>query len=70
MSPVLTIARKRDGQKLSAAEITAFILGFARGEIPDYQMAALAMSICLRGMDDEETSTLTEAMLSSGTTLS
>src|SRR5262245_31580788 len=69
-SPVRIIARKRDGQKLSPEEIAAFVDSYARGEILDYQMSALAMAICLRGMDDEETSALTEAMLDSGTTIS
>jgi thymidine phosphorylase len=69
MSPVQTISRKRDGQKLTAEEIAAFVAGFARGEIPDYQMSALAMAICIRGMDEEETAALTDAMLASGTTL-
>lgn len=69
MSPVLTIAHKRDGCKLARDEIAQFIAGFVRGDIPDYQMSALAMAIYLRGMDDEETAALTEAMLQSGTTM-
>ena len=69
MSPTLTIARKRDGHQLAADEIAAFVAGFARGEIPDYQMAALAMAICIRGMNEDETAALTDAMLASGTTL-
>jgi pyrimidine-nucleoside phosphorylase len=70
MSPVQTISHKRDGQKLTAEEIAAFVAGFARGEIPDYQMSALAVAICIRGMDDEESAALTDAMLASGTKLS
>ena len=50
MTPALIIAKKRDGLELSRAEIAAFVHGFARGEVPDYQMAALAMAIYLRGM--------------------
>jgi pyrimidine-nucleoside phosphorylase len=69
MTPVLTIAKKRDGLALSRQEIATFIGGYARGEIPDYQMAALAMAIYLRGMDAEETAALTEAMLASGVTI-
>jgi pyrimidine-nucleoside phosphorylase len=66
MSPALIIAKKRDGLALSREEITAFVQGFARGEIPDYQMAALAMAIYCRGMTAEETAALTDAMLASG----
>jgi pyrimidine-nucleoside phosphorylase len=66
MNPALLIAKKRDGHALSREEIAAFIQGFARGEIPDYQMAALAMAIYIRGMTPEETAALTDAMLASG----
>jgi pyrimidine-nucleoside phosphorylase len=66
MNPALIIAKKRDGLALSREEIAAFVLGFTRGEIPDYQMAALAMAIYLRGMTAEETAALTDAMLASG----
>jgi thymidine phosphorylase len=66
MNPALIIAKKRDGLALSREEIAAFVQGFARGEIPDYQMAALAMAIYLRGMSAEETAALTDAMLASG----
>lgn len=68
-SPVQIIARKRDGHALTAAQITTFIDGFVRGEIPDYQMAALAMAIYFRGLSLEETMHLTQAMLRSGTVL-
>src|SRR6185436_19291125 len=66
MTPAVVIAKKRDGLALSREEIGAFISGFARGEIPDYQMAALAMAMYLRGMTAEETAALTDAMLASG----
>ena len=39
------IIKKRDGGELSQAEIEFFIQGYANGEIPDYQAAALAMAI-------------------------
>ena len=69
MNPSQIIARKRDGHPLSATQIAAFIRGYTAGQIPDYQMAALAMAIFLRGMDDNETTLLTEEMLRSGATL-
>ena len=65
-SPSLIIAKKRDAFALSRDEIAAFVAGFSRGEIPDYQMAALAMAIYCRGMTGEETAALTDAMLASG----
>jgi len=69
VNPALIIARKRDGGRLPDVEFTEFVSGYARGEIADYQMAALAMAIYLRGLDAGETATLTRAMLESGTTL-
>src|SRR5688500_5289486 len=69
MNPALIIARKRDGGQLSREEIAWFIGGYARGDVPDYQMAALAMAIYFRGMSPEETAALTEEMLRSGTVL-
>src|SRR5687767_3615013 len=66
MSPAAIIAKKRDGQELSRAEIIAFMDDFLRGRITDYQMAAMAMAIFLRGMTTDETAALTDAMLASG----
>jgi pyrimidine-nucleoside phosphorylase/thymidine phosphorylase len=43
--------------------------GFTRGEVPDYQMAAFCMAVFFRGMDPEEVSALTGAMLRSGDVL-
>jgi pyrimidine-nucleoside phosphorylase len=66
MTPAQIIAKKRDGLPLSREEIEAFVSGFSRGDIADYQMTALAMAIYLRGMSPEETAALTDAMLASG----
>lgn len=63
------IEHKREGGALSAVDIQAIITGFTRGEVPDYQMSALAMAIYFKGMSAEETAALTEAMLHSGSTL-
>jgi len=60
------IARKRDGHALTREAITMFVRGVTDASIPDYQTAALLMAIVLRGMTDEETSWLTDAMLRSG----
>jgi len=60
------IARKRDGQALSREQIDEFVAGATNGGIPDYQCSALLMAIVLRGMTDEETAWLTDAMVRSG----
>jgi pyrimidine-nucleoside phosphorylase len=60
------IERKRDGGRLAADEIHSLIGGYVRGDVPDYQMAALAMAVFFRGMDDAETTALTMEMRDSG----
>ena len=62
----LILDKKREGHSLGSAEIREFVEGFTRGDIPDYQMSALAMAICCRGMTIRETTDLTEAMMKSG----
>lgn len=64
--PAEIIKVKRNGHALSQEQIEEFILGYARGRIPDYQMSALLMAIYFRGMSTEETLWLTKAMLHSG----
>ena len=66
MIPQWIIEKKRDGQPLSDADIRAFIDGFTAGQVPDYQMSALAMAIYFRGMTLAETTALTRVMLESG----
>jgi pyrimidine-nucleoside phosphorylase len=60
------IARKRDGEALSRDQIDTFVAGVTDGSIPDYQASALLMAIVLRGMSDQETAWLTDAMVRSG----
>ena len=60
------LEKKRDGGALSPEEIRALVGGYVRGEVPDYQMAALAMAVFFRGMDDAETTALTLEMRDSG----
>ncbi|MFN9970071.1 MAG: hypothetical protein ACK58T_09255, partial [Phycisphaerae bacterium] len=64
--PAELIAAKRDRRELSPSEIEFFVSRFATGEIPDYQMSAMAMAIYLNGMTDRETASLTKTMLDSG----
>ena len=60
------IERKRDGGALTAEEIAGLVRGYVSGEVPDYQMAALAMAVFFRGMSDAETTALTMEMRDSG----
>lgn len=63
------IATKRDGGALSAADITALVDAYTRGDVPDYQMSAFLMAAFLKGMDRDEMVALTQSMLHSGTVL-
>jgi pyrimidine-nucleoside phosphorylase len=67
--PARLIQRKRDGEELSGDEIEGLILGYARGEIPDYQLAAFCMAVYFRGLSAQETYALTDAMVRSGETI-
>ena len=69
MRAVDIIIKKRDGQELTQEEIQFFIEGYARGDIPDYQAAAWAMAVLLKGMTPRETTDLTLAIARSGETL-
>ncbi len=60
------IERKRDGHEHTPAEMDRVVLGYAAGEMPDYQMAAWLMAAYLRGLSAEETVALTDAMVRSG----
>lgn len=60
------IEKKRYNNPLTEQEIYYFVNGFANGDIPDYQISPLLMAICINGMNDKETATLTRAMAESG----
>jgi pyrimidine-nucleoside phosphorylase len=68
MNVVGIIEKKRDGGRLAREEIEYWIRGVVDESIPLYQSTALLMAIRLRGMDDEETAILTDAMAHSGAT--
>jgi pyrimidine-nucleoside phosphorylase len=69
MQVLEVIGRKRDGGEHTAEEIEFLLSGYVRGEIPDYQMAAWLMAVCIRGMTRAETLALTSAMVASGEVL-
>jgi len=60
------INKKKNKESLKAAEIEFIIQGYTNGSIPDYQMSAFLMAVCLNGMDHVETAALTVAMANSG----
>ncbi|TYO95594.1 pyrimidine-nucleoside phosphorylase [Desulfallas thermosapovorans] len=66
MRMVDLIQKKRDGHPLAKEEIDFIIEGFTGGSIPDYQMSAFLMAVYFQGMDAEETTSLTMAMVNSG----
>ncbi len=70
MIPSQVIAKKRDGGELDEQEIADFVAQYVCGDIPDYQMSALAMAICIQGMTPGETAVLTREMLGSGQRIS
>ena len=60
------ILKKRANLPLTDEEIRFVIDGYVRGDIPDYQVSALLMTIVFNGMNARELGTLTLAMAQSG----
>ena len=67
--PVELIERKRDGGELTVRELEELMLGYAKDEIPDYQLAAFCMAVFFRGLTAAETYALMEAMIKTGDTV-
>lgn len=63
------IRTKRDGKSFTDEQIRGAIARYSAGDVPDYQMSALLMSIFFRGLDPHELATWTDAMLHSGDVL-
>jgi pyrimidine-nucleoside phosphorylase/thymidine phosphorylase len=63
------IRHKRDGGRHTPEEVQALADAYAKGEVPDYQMAAWLMAVFYQGLDRDETMALTRAMLHSGTVI-
>ncbi|WFP17353.1 thymidine phosphorylase [Citricoccus muralis] len=61
------ITTKRDGGALSADRVTWLFEAYLRGVVAEEQMSALAMAIVFRGLNPEELSAWTQAMIDSGT---
>lgn len=63
------INKKRLGEELSYHELDEFFNGYLDGKVKDYQMSSLLMAICINGMTEEETFSLTKIFIDSGDTL-
>src|SRR5437660_11359312 len=66
MLPYEVLSRKRNGERLSGADSAAVVAGAASGGWSDAQLGAFLMAAAIRGLDGEETRTLTRSMLDSG----
>ncbi|MBN1302159.1 MAG: thymidine phosphorylase [Melioribacteraceae bacterium] len=66
MNIVEIIKKKRDGSVLSDREINWLVISYIKGTVTDYQFSAFLMAAFINGMNNEETSSLTNAMLYSG----
>lgn len=60
------IDKKKNGEALTKKELYYIVKGYTDGNIPDYQMSAFLMAVCLMGMTREETYYFTMAMRESG----
>lgn len=60
------INKKKNKGELSKEEIEFIVKGYTQGDIPDYQMSAFLMAVCLNKMTHEETTSFTLAMAKSG----
>ena len=70
MFPQDIIMKKRDKRTLTREEIEYFVTGVVDGSFKDYQSAALLMATFLNGMNEQETSELTQAIMNSGEVMS
>lgn len=69
MNAVDIINKKRLGGELTVDETEYMVMGYTRGDVPDYQMSALLMAICCSGISKDETVELTRIMRDSGDTV-
>ncbi|KAK3909503.1 Thymidine phosphorylase [Frankliniella fusca] len=60
------IKKKRDGLKLTDADVGDMVAKVVSGEAADVQIGAMLMAMFLKGLDAEETASLTRHMVDSG----
>ncbi|MGI8469406.1 MAG: thymidine phosphorylase [Pyrinomonadaceae bacterium] len=69
MRPQEIIAKKRDGEIFSQSEIDSFINGVCDESWADYQISVFLMACFINGLNSDEQTSLTQAMLKSGEVL-
>lgn len=69
MNIIDVINKTKKSIPLTQEEILFLVNGYTNEEIPDYQMSAWLMAVCMNGLTDEETFALTMAMRDSGKVL-
>lgn len=69
MNAIEIITKKRNGNLLTKDEIEYIVMNYTKHKIPDYQFSAFLMAAFLNGLNKNETSALTKAMLYSGKVL-
>ena len=69
MNIIDIINKTKKAQELTDDEINWLVKSYTDGEIPDYQMSAWLMAVCLNGLTEKETFSLTAAMRDSGDVL-
>src|SRR5882762_4519654 len=69
MRTVDLIHKKRDGEELTAEEISYLVESYNSGDIPDYQISAFLMAVYFAGMTDREVSALTDSIVRTGETV-
>ncbi|HBG48163.1 MAG TPA: thymidine phosphorylase [Cyanobacteria bacterium UBA9971] len=66
MRMVDVIARKKSGNANTQEEINFITKGILNGTVPDYQLSAWLMAVCLKGMTFDESYMLTQSVVNSG----
>jgi len=69
MRTVDLIHKKRDGEELTAEEISYLVESYNSDAIPDYQISAFLMAVYFAGMTDREVSALTDSIVRTGETV-
>ncbi len=69
-NPVELLLKKRDGNPLDPAEISALVQGYLNGQVQEYQMSAFLMASYFQGLEKDEIAALTKSYIESGKSIS